>query len=264
MLKGVIHLHSTYSDGERTLKELRQQFSRAGCSFACITDHAEAFDADSLRCYIAECREYSDEKFLFIPGLEYECERRMHILGLGMLALLRTRDPVNVIQEIEKRHCVSVIAHPSDALFDWIESLEVLPRGIEVWNTKYDGQYAPRPGTFNLLARLQERQPKLLAFYGQDLHWKRQYSKMFSWVWTDTLDRTAILQSLLSAQYHAASDRYQLPSDGALDQSQLAQFEVLQERSRWVRKCVETANKVVRRTGVKVPQSIKARVRGIF
>ena len=264
MLKGVIHLHSTYSDGERTLKELRQHFLQAGCSFACITDHAEAFDADSLHSYMTECEKYSDDKFLFIPGLEFECERRMHILGIGMLALLRTRDPINVIQEIEKCDCISVIAHPSDAMFDWIETFEVLPRGIEVWNTKYDGQYAPRPGAFHLLGRLQQRQSKLLAFYGQDLHWKRQYSKMFIWVWTDTLDRTAILQSLLSAQYHAATDKYHLPSNGALDQSQLKRFEVLHQRSCWIRKCVETAHKAVRRTGVKVPHSIKARVRSIF
>jgi hypothetical protein len=111
---------------------------------------------------------------------------------------------------------------------------------------------------------LQQRQPRLLAFYGQDFHWKRQYSKMFSWVWTDALDRAAILQSLLSAQYHASTDRYHLPSNGALSQSQLAQFEGLHQRSRWIRKCVETAHKAVRRTGVKVPNSIKARVRGIF
>jgi aryl-alcohol dehydrogenase-like predicted oxidoreductase len=46
-----------------------------------------------------------------------------------------------------------------------------LPDGIEVWNSKYDGRYAPRPGTFEMLARTKVRRPDVRAFYGQDLHW---------------------------------------------------------------------------------------------
>ena len=50
------------------------------------------------------------------------------------------------------------------------EQFEPLPDGVEVWNTKYDGQYAPRPGTFELLGRLKTRRPDVRAFYGLDLH----------------------------------------------------------------------------------------------
>ena len=34
MLKGALHIHSTYSDGDFTLEELRGIFVRAGCRFA--------------------------------------------------------------------------------------------------------------------------------------------------------------------------------------------------------------------------------------
>jgi hypothetical protein len=34
-----------------------------------------------------------------------------------------------------------------------------LHRGIETWNSKYDGRYAPRSGTFALLQRLRQRAP---------------------------------------------------------------------------------------------------------
>ena len=52
MLKGIIHCHSTYSDGEFTLRELREVCLVAGVDFVCMTDHAEAFDESRLRAYV--------------------------------------------------------------------------------------------------------------------------------------------------------------------------------------------------------------------
>ena len=91
MLQGALHIHSTYSDGELTLAELRQVFVAAGCRFACVTDHAEAFDDARLEAYRRECDEQSDDRFRFIAGLEYTCEGRMHVLGYGVTTPHRTR-----------------------------------------------------------------------------------------------------------------------------------------------------------------------------
>jgi predicted metal-dependent phosphoesterase TrpH len=175
MLRGVIHTHSTYSDGEYTLRELREVLTADGCSFACMTDHAEFFDEEKLRAYVAECESLSDDRFRFVAGLEYECERRMHMLGYGVATLAGTTDPQAVIRHIEREGGVSVIAHPMDSMFDWIETFDTLPFGVEAWNTKYDGRYAPRRGTFQLIRRLQERKPELRAFYGTDFHWRHQH-----------------------------------------------------------------------------------------
>ena len=91
MLKGAIHVHSTYSDGEFTLSELKEIFVSAGCSFVCMTDHAEYFDADSREAYKSECLKLSDSKFLFIPGVEYTCRERMHILAYGGTSSVTTQ-----------------------------------------------------------------------------------------------------------------------------------------------------------------------------
>jgi predicted metal-dependent phosphoesterase TrpH len=93
MYKGVIHAHSTYSDGEYTLTELRDVFVASGCTFVCMTDHAEYFDVEKVRSYRAECERLSDDQFVFVPGLEFTCERRMHILGYGVTELVSTTDP---------------------------------------------------------------------------------------------------------------------------------------------------------------------------
>src|SRR6185437_8385538 len=76
MLQGVLHIHSTYSDGEFKLAELREIYLASGCRFACVTDHADAFASDPGRLddYRRECDARSDDRFRFIAGLEYTCD----------------------------------------------------------------------------------------------------------------------------------------------------------------------------------------------
>ena len=264
MLKGAMHMHSTYSDGEFALPELREIFLADGCSFACVTDHAEYFDEASIRRYVEQCESLSDDKFAFIAGLEYRCERNMHILGYGATQLTPATDPQEVIRYINSQNAVSVIAHPKDDSFAWIESFETLPLGIEAWNTKYDGRYAPRPGTFALLQRLRQRHPEMLAFYGQDLHWKKQYRGMFVELDCELAKPQAILTALASGNYFGQKDVYRLPSSGIIAEELLVEFGPDHDRSNRLWRIIKGSKQVLDRAGIKVPASIKAQLRRIF
>ncbi len=264
MLKGAIHIHSTFSDGEFSLAELRKVYLAAGCQFVCMTDHAEFFDAKKLREYHEECVAFSDEQFHFIPGLEYECEQRMHVLGLGAKELVVTTNPQEVIKIIAGMNAISIIAHPLDSAFDWIESFEELPSGIEVWNSKYDGHKAPRPATFELLNRLQSRQPEMLAFYGQDLHWRTQNRQLFIEVESDKIDDFSILSSLREGSYQGAKANLFLPSDGKISLSLLEQFGQTNRRTFKIRRRLKQVKKLADRLGVKVPTAIKAQLRKVY
>ena len=264
MLKGAIHIHSTYSDGEFTLPELRALFLAEGCSFVCMTDHAEWFDERSLADYIEECAELSDDEFGFVYGLEYECQQRMHILGYGAGKLASTEDPQQVIRHIDGQNAISVIAHPKDAFFPWIESFEALPAGIETWNSKYDSRYAPRPSTFALLERLQQRKPALLAFYGQDLHWKKQFHKLFVEVNCESNDPVQILNALRCGKYSGIKGELSLPSNGKLPEDLLFEFESQHQKSDRMRNLFKSGKKALARMGMKVPASVKSKLRGIF
>jgi|SRR5438552_6357079 len=264
MLKGAIHIHSTYSDGEFTLPELRALFTAEGCSFVCMTDHAEAFDEHSLSAYVAECAALFDARFCFVHGLEYECEQRMHILGYGASRLASTKDPQQVIQHIEAQNAISVIAHPKDSFFSWIETFEVLPRGIEAWNSKYDSRYAPRPGTFGLLKRLQQRKPELQAFYGQDLHWKKQFHGLFIELKCDSNEPADILNALRQGKYSGVKEDLSLPSNGTVPEELMLQFAAQHRKSDRMRNVFKTSKKALDRMGIRVPASVKAKLRGIF
>jgi PHP domain len=264
MLKGALHIHSTYSDGEFTLRDLRRVYLADGCRFACVTDHAECFDEARLEAYLEECAALSDDRFRFIAGLEFSCFERMHILGYGVTRLTNTLDPAAVIGHIEACGGVSVIAHPRDVHFEWIDGFEVLPQGVEVWNSKYDGRYAPRPGTFALVRRLQAKRPDLRAFYGQDLHWKTQHRGLVVQVEADTPTRDAVLGALRRGLFHGEKDGARLPSDGALPEALLRDMERAHRRSDRLRAVLRTVKGAADRLGLHVPASLKAQARRVM
>ncbi len=264
MLKGAMHVHSTYSDGEFTLAELRRVFLDEGCAFVCMADHAEHLNPDQLRQYIDECLALSDDKFLFVAGLEYECEQRMHILGYGATRLANSQDPETVIRHIEEQGAVSVIAHPKNDFFEWIEKFETLPQGIETWNSKYDGRYAPRPETFALLQRLRERKPEMRAFYGQDLHWKRQFRGLFVQLDSGPTDGQGILTALAQGAFTGIKGELALASSGILDRKLLTQFADAHATSYRIRQFLKQGKQALERAGIRVPDSVKAQLRRIF
>jgi predicted metal-dependent phosphoesterase TrpH len=264
MFQGALHIHSTYSDGEFTLAELRDIYRAAGCRFACVSDHADWFDESKLAAYLAECAALSDDRFLFVPGLEFPCFERMHIVGYGVTRLVDTMDPAAVIAHIDDCGGVSVIAHPKDAHFARIASLDRLPQGLEVWNSKYDGRYAPRAGTFSLLRELQARRPDLRAFYGQDLHWKMQYRGLVVHAHVDEASRETILGALASGAFHGEKEGLQLPSSGELPAGLLDSLERAHRHSDRLRAVMKTVKGLADRVGLRVPAALKAQARRVM
>ncbi len=264
MLKGVMHIHSTYSDGEFTLSELREVFLAENCAFVCMTDHAEYFDRESVHRYIAECEALSDARLRMVPGLEYRCDRDMHILGYHATQLFDGKNPQEVIRHIDAQGAISVIAHPKNDFFEWIESFSTLPQGIETWNSKYDGQYAPRSGTFAFLQRLKQQSPAMHAFYGLDLHWKKQFHNFFIELDCDSCESDAIVSALAAGTFAARKDSVLLPSTGVLPQALLDQFDRVNARSSRLRLLTKNGKKVLDRLGIKIPASLKTQLRRIF
>lgn len=254
MIRAALHLHSTFSDGELTLAELRSSLRDAGCQLACVTDHADAFDAANLKAYVTECERLSDDEFRFVPGLEFTCEDRMHVIGYGVTALVATLDPEEVIRHIEALGGVSVVAHPLPAHFPWIEGFATLPLGIEAWNTKYDGRYAPRPETFALVQRLQARRPELRAFYGIDLHHRTQPRSLLTTIQAEPADAVG---ALARGDFAGVQGSLVLPSSGRVPEVTLERFAGTSRRAgAWRRRA--------KRVSRHLPAPIKAPLRRFF
>lgn len=264
MIAGAVHVHTTYSDGELSLRQVRDVFRAAGCRFVCVSDHADAFAEGPLRRYVAECAALSGDDFVLVPGLEFGCARRLHVLGLGVTTLTDHLDPVGVFAHIADAGGLSAIAHPPTRLFAWIEQCAHLPDAIEVWNSKYDGQYAPRPETFTLVRRLQERRPDLRALYGQDLHWRWQYRGLLTVIPDGPLSAARVLASLRDGAYLGTKDSLALPPDGDVPDALLARFATAHRRASRVRRWMTGAKRLADRAGIEVPAPVKAQLRRIL
>lgn len=263
-LLAALHVHSTYSDGEFSLAEVRAIYERAGCAVVCVTDHAEGFTETMRRRFVEECERLSDDRVRLVPGLEYECDRRLHVLGYGLVRAAPSADPADVIAFIEAHGGVSVIAHPNTELFPWIEGFATLPMGVEAWNSKYDGRYAPRPETFALIARLQRRRPALRAFYGQDLHWRKQYRGLLVRLDAPTNAASDVLMALRRGAFEGQWRGWSLPSDGAIAPNLLRSFARRQAWSRGVRRVVRGMKAATGGWAARLPAPIKAQLRRIF
>src|SRR5262249_18930889 len=139
-----------------------------------------------------------------------------------------------------------------------------LPQGIEAWNTKYDGQYALRPQTFALLQNLRRRKPEMHAFYGQDLHWKKQFRGIFVEVDCPAADSKSILKALAGGSYRGIKGELALPSSGILSDELLTEFGRANERSQRVSRFFKGGAKMLKSVGISAPQSLKTQLRRIF
>ena len=148
--------------------------------------------------------------------------------------------------------------------FELIETLEVLPDGIEGWNSKYDGRYAPRPATFELIARLQNRRPQLRAFYGQDLHWRRQYAGLFTLLDVPVSERTLVLQAMRGGAFEGCTETLRLPADGQLSSALLEGFARRNARSQQFRAALRSTKALMGGAFRLVPASVKAQLRRFF
>lgn len=268
MIKAALHVHSTFSDGEFTLAELREKFLRAGCRVVCMADHADAFDDAKVTDYVRELASLSDEQLTFVAGLEFGCVQRMHIVGYGVTTLIDSDDPETVIAHIRRCEGIPVVAHPPDHLFALIEGFATLPDGIEAWNSKYDGRYAPRPGTFALIQRLQARSPSLKAFYGQDLHWRKQFAGLFNMLDIPVADRTSVLRALARGEFEGRFEgkerEIRLPSNARLPTNLVEEFAHASARTMRVRNTVKSVRKALGGALKLLPAPIKAQLRRFF
>lgn len=218
MKRGVLHVHSIFSDGEDSLDQLVEIFRQSGMSFAAVSDHAEVFDEQRMEQYVQLCESLSDDRFLVIPGLEFALHGgNIHILGYGITRRVRFVSMEQLVDGIHGQGGIAVLAHPPAGSTNVIGPIKAKLDGIEVWNGRYDGIYAPRAESFQLLHRVRLHNVKAAAYCGIDLHKRRQMRKpLYVEVDIDTLQRGAVLHALRAGHFILRGGGIAVPSSGDL------------------------------------------------
>ncbi len=217
-MKGVLHVHSTFSDGEEQLERLVQLLKQEGMDFVAVSDHAEVFDELRMEQYVELCESLSDEGFLVMPGLEFALPGgHIHILGYGVTRRIRFANMEQLVDSIHQDGGLAVLAHPPSGSINIIGSIRSKLDGIEVWNERYDGAHSPRAESFQLLRRIRSVNGKASAYCGLDLHKIGQLRKpVYVDSQADRLDRESVLRSLATGAFTLRRGSMVIPSTGDL------------------------------------------------
>ncbi len=171
VLRGAIHVHSTWSyDGQHSIVELAEFFSGRGMDFVFITEHSDTLTEAHAAQLVRDTAHHSSSRFLMIPGIEFSCRRRLHLLGLGVVQCIDSDDPLVVARHIRDQGGVCVVAHPLAYGTDYPAGMARAVDGLEVWNITKDGWLAPGRGPLALWRRWHTENPALRGFGALDLH----------------------------------------------------------------------------------------------
>jgi PHP domain len=216
--KGVLHVHSAFSDGEESLDRLVESLHLAGMTFVAVSDHAEVFDDRRIAEYLQKCDALSTRSFVVIPGLEFALHGgELHILGYGITQRIRFNDVEELVDGIHQAGGIAVLAHPPLGTINILGSIRGKLDGVEVWNGRYDGTRAPRADSFQLLRRVRALNPKTAAYCGIDLHKIGQLRRLvYVEVETERLGREAIVSALRAGNFTLHGSNISIPSTGNL------------------------------------------------
>ena len=218
MFKGVLHVHSVYSDGDETLDRLIEIFRQSGMAFAAVSDHAEVFDDIRMHRYVEHCQTLSRRNFMVIPGLEFALPGGgIHILGYGITKRIYASDMEKLVDGIHDAGGIAVLAHPPAGCTNMIAPIKAKLDGIEVWNGRYDGVHAPRADSFQLFRRIRATNFKAIAFGGMDLHKAGQaHRPIYVEAAAEALTKDAIMSSLKNGKFTVRGANIRIPATGEL------------------------------------------------
>ncbi len=190
---GNIHIHSKYSDGSKSIKEIAAVAKTTGLDFIIITDH---FNLDGLH----NNEEGYIHGVLVLVGMEVN-DTCNHYLALDIKKVVEnnTSKPQEVIDEVNRQGGIGVIAHPVEKgtplfydgrTYEWVDWTVEDFQGIEIWNflSQYKDSFTNIPAalffliyphlaltgpykkTMEIFDNYQKKGKNIIAFGGSDAH----------------------------------------------------------------------------------------------
>lgn len=199
-VKGIVHTHTTFSyDGKLTVSEFSELLKKEGFQFVGLTEHTLGLGPDKYAELIRECREYSDDKFVAIPGLEFRCGDGNEIAGIGLQQWLEDKPADEMISSIQKAGGFSIWVHPFKK-GRWRGPF-LNCDAIEILNGKLDGVLAPNLGLLREYKRERAGGKTFGAIFGLDFHNLRQLRSACVECQVEKLTAEEVVKALRERRY---------------------------------------------------------------
>jgi hypothetical protein len=197
--KGLVHIHSNYSDGELSLSKIKKKAKEFGMNFVFLADHISKIGGrQKFEDFCRECQSLSEECFLMVPGVEIETLEGYHVLVYNGKIFSGEGIPAQSLFDIfsDEKEVFLVLAHASQVdkkpPLDFMEKINA----IEVWNAKYDSRYAPNLKSLNWAL-----ENNLIALAGTDAHSLYSLNKLWIEAEINKLEAGEIINSFIKNEF---------------------------------------------------------------
>jgi hypothetical protein len=196
MLKGITHVHTTYSfDGKLSLRDLQTFFASRNIQFVLLSEHIESLEAASINSLVDECRIVSTDDCHLIPGIEVD---DLNLLIFGIREVPGYQSVDELIQILHEQGALFGYAHPVKKHAVPTSVMEMI-EGFEVWNTRYDGKLMPRQTNVAMFQNLLRQNPRIRPMVGLDFHKPSDYAPVYMQV--DCHAPSKILSAIRAGEY---------------------------------------------------------------
>jgi len=210
--KGLIHIHTTYSyDGTMPFADFVHHAKNKNYDFVIITDHAENFDDTKMQVFVNECKKATHEDFLVIPGLEFNINNEIHILGIGIENYINEPEPEELIRKIHENNGLAILAHTivyTKIPYAQLNDVDL----IEIWNPRYSERLSPSIKSIKILHEFRKIKKMYIASGGLDLHTFDDLIPLYQSVMSTQLNQKEILNSLKHGEFTIIHGSIEFPS----------------------------------------------------
>ena len=213
--KGNIHIHSTASDGGKTLAELAHMYAEVGYDFLYRTDHRTPSDVEA---------DAEDYPLLWLDGIELDGKdysgAAYHVVCLGSFTgAVRDMSFVAAMEAARTQGCFLILAHPHWTGNSLQDALRWGFDGVEVYNHLCWWHNGKGNGTV-FWNTMTERFPNTLAFAVDDAHiWPEHPGWDGGWIMVSasSSSREAIQGAIRAGNFYSSCgpDFLSIEYDGA-------------------------------------------------
>jgi hypothetical protein len=243
------------------LPELASFFRERGIDFVLMSEHVETLTAETIGSFIADCAALSDDSFLLVPGIEIDA---LHALFYGVAAVNPWSCNEELAAQLVANGAMAVVSHPVKIRGRLPAIIERQAEGVEVWNSRHDGKAALRHCILEYWRNLQAvLSRKLSPVCGIDFHSRSDFVPLVLELDCETLDKGSILTAIRGKRFHISHAGKRLPLDfdsGALPR----RYRLYSSVYRAAYHVVYSIHRAAVASGIKLPPSLKARLRNVF
>ncbi len=136
-IKGAVHIHTQYSDGDIEAREVISAAQTVGLDFLVFTDHM------TLQAKNEGFEQFHNDLFTLVGYEHNDNQEKNHYLVFGVDAVEKEQDsPQKYIQKLKKAGGIGFLAHPSEVRnyfkkypsYPWTDWSVTDFDGIEIWN----------------------------------------------------------------------------------------------------------------------------------